>query len=186
MSILTKKGSGISLVPACPDTHGKILLAWRNSDDWMRFCTVHKHTVVLEDFYDEMRRAFNNDRHEQYVIYKADVSIGTIYSYGYSAQHRHVFISVFISPEHRLGNAGIISCLLLLERYLSEYEIVKAYTDVYAYNLKMVKFLEVIGFAREGHFRKHARLGDEWHDMYRFAVFAEQYEAISKKIYRAT
>jgi RimJ/RimL family protein N-acetyltransferase len=174
----------VSLIPAIPDTHGQILWKWRNSEDWRRLCTVFKNIVDYEVFIKEMEQAFLYDRHSQYIIRKKGEIAGTIFVYNWSARNKNAFLTVYMDPDFRKSTTGVRAVIILLIDLFEVGHLNKIYVDVYGYNKSMIRFLETLGFDREGLFKKHVLMDGNWYSLHRYAIFQDQQSIMLRKVER--
>jgi len=161
------------------ESHLQTLLEWRNSADFLKYCTNRKKMVTLKEFEKELRRDFSFDRHKQFVIFKkfGNEPIGTMYSYNFRPADGNVFVSTYLKPNVRSAVYGFESvaafCLWLFDEYQTLHKI---YMDVYEYNITSLSSLRKAGFFEEGRFKEHHMQDDKRWNMLRLAFYRVQLE----------
>ncbi len=152
----------------------ELLYMWRNSKDYLDFCSLRKVSNSFDEFKDEFYQDLNIDRQDQFIILrKADeIEIGTIFLYGLNIFHQNAFITTFIDESmHNKGygvEAFAIFCIYAFEKY----NLHKIISDVYSNNSTVPKMLKYSGFVEEGRFKEHRKNSrGEWLDVIRLSLF---------------
>jgi RimJ/RimL family protein N-acetyltransferase len=167
--------------------HLQTLIEWRNSEDFLRYCTNRKNTVTMDGFKKELERDFRSDRHAQYIILRRSDQepIGTIYSYNLNLSDGNVFVSTYLKRGSRSRLYGFEAvtafCLWLFETHP---EIYKLYMDVYEYNQISLSSLRKAGFKEEGRFKEHRLFENRRWDMFRLSFYRSQIETTNHLIGR--
>lgn len=131
-----------------------ILLEFRNSPSFIKFCTNRKFTVTLKEFIVELQSDFGKDRQVQFMIELGDKPIGTIWIYGMNDILEHAFITTFIVDSYRLKGYGIYAHCRVLQFMFEEVEIKTMYSDVYEINKLSINTIEKRGWTRVQDFTK--------------------------------
>ena len=131
-----------------------ILCVWRNSDDFIKFCTKRKSKISFIDFGYEINKDLKGDRLVQVVVLMNNIPIGTLYAYRFDKINKTIYITTYFLPEYR-KNIFIIKSLVLFITYLFEiFNISKLYVEVYSYNKRVMSMLMKIGFKYEDYMRR--------------------------------
>ena len=137
----TLKLGSILLVPISKEDY-PLLHEWRNKDSFLNNLTHRHSTHEYNEFVEELEDDFRCDRHLQFMINIEEVSIGTIYSYGYNPNDGYAFTSIYITNDYRNNGFGL-KTLVVFSRYLFQrVSLYKIYLDVYEYNDIVVKQLK--------------------------------------------
>jgi RimJ/RimL family protein N-acetyltransferase len=159
-----------------------LLHKWRNSVDFIKFCSVRRNPVGYEDFIAELKRDFEKDRHLQFIIEakNKNVPIGTIYTYNLNLIDGYVFITVYLDGSYRRRGYGVEAVALLLRYLFESLPLHKIYMEVYAYNNLSMSILKRVNFVEEGRFKEHRFFEGGRHDLIRFAVYRNFLEEVVK------
>lgn len=159
------------------ESHLQTLFDWRNSSDFLQYCTNRRKILTLEEFKKELQKDFSFDRHRQYIISKKSdcEMIGTIYSYSFKPVDGNIFISTYLKTNSRSAIYGFESTTVFCLWLFSEYESLhKIYMDVYEYNSISLSSLKKAGFVEEGRFKEHRLYDGKRWDMFRLAFYRSQ------------
>jgi len=156
------------------DSDIEALLRWRNSESFLRFCTLKRNKVTLEEFKQELLEDLNHDRFCQMIIRKkfASNSIGTIYCYNLNRHDGYAFITIYIDDNsQRIGYGAEAFALFFCHIFKLIPELHKIYVEVYEYNTRSISCLVRAGFVEEGRFKEHKLFESKRYDLIRFAFF---------------
>jgi len=150
------------------------LLNIRNNSDFLKLCTKRNNVVNLEEFRNELKNDFNDDRYEQYIIINSkDNLIGTVYSYSFNRMKKYFFFSIFLVSEYRKYGYGVGAILGFLKMSFAKNDLEKIYFDVYEYNdkvLNMTSRLRKI-FEKVEQFTNRREIDNDKYDILRFVVY---------------
>lgn len=149
------------------------LWSWRNSPQYLRYCSCRREAISLEEFKLELERDFSCDRHEQYMICKrkTEEPIGTIFSYNYNFVDGYTFVTTFLSYGNEGSGRGVEAFLLFVVHLFEAYELHKVYTEVYEYNQLSLRTMLNGGLVEEGRFKEHRLFEERRWDLIRLAAF---------------
>lgn len=150
------------------------LFKWRNSISFVQYLTTRPLSPDIDSFILELKKDFNTDRHQQFIIFKDTHYIGTIYSYSYNSIDKFCFISIYVDDRYTKLGHGIKACLLFCNYLFEKFGLFKIYFDVYEYNTAIINLLNRQNIISEGRFYKqHLKEGKRF-DVFRFAIYSEQ------------
>lgn len=161
----------------------QILCKWRNSNEFLTFCTNRDSSVSLEEFTKEIEGDFGRDRYCQYLIHRRSraMPVGTIYCYNFNKKHGHCFITIFLTREVWNIGLGTEAFVALAVSLFNEFrDLHKIYVEVYSCNLRSISCLKNAGMILEGHFKEHCVVDGQRSDLLRFALFRSQLKSFSK------
>lgn len=163
-----------------------LLHKWRNCERYMAFCSIRRMPVSEEQFRDELKTDFENDRHLQFMIevQSSQKIVGTIFSYNLNRIDGYVFVTVFIDEQFEKRGHGPQAFILLIEFLFKSLPIEKIYIEVYGYNDHSLANLTKKLFEKEGHFKHHRFWDGSRHDMMRYAIYRDKTETIKKFLQR--
>jgi len=163
-----------------------ILWKWRNSQDFLTFCTHRTSTPSFEEFTKELVEDFSDDRHMQMIVKKEGQPVGTVYSYGYSERNEHCFVSIYMDPTQRHFGYSVEAFLVFLSFLFASVGLYKVYMDVYEHNLRSMGLMRHSDEIRkEGHFKGHILMPDgQRSSLARFAIYRESLSKIDDAILR--
>ena len=101
--------------------------------------------------------------------------VGFVQAYGLNLHEGWCYSLAYTSPEYRRG-FGAEATAGLLEYLFSEFPLRKVYADVLEFDMDTIKPLLGAGFVEEGRFREHVWHGEQYWDMYRFAIYREAWQ----------
>ncbi len=161
----------------------QILLKWRNSNEFLTYCTTRNPVITLEEFIEELEKDLSKDRYCQYLIYRrlGMVPIGTVYCYNLNKKHGYCFITIFISRD--VWNSGFGAeafAALSVSLFKDLQDLHKIYIEVYSCNLRSISCLKNAGVVLEGHFKEHCLVNGLRCDLLRFALFRSQLKSFQK------
>jgi RimJ/RimL family protein N-acetyltransferase len=143
---------------------------------------MRREAVNAEQFMAELDRDFKFDRHLQLMICRIpdEQVVGTIYSYNLNRADGHVFITTYIDDAHR-NSVFAVRALALFASYLfEEFGLYKIYCEVYSHNRACLPLFEKSGWAKEGVFIGHKKIGNDRSDLVRFTFFASHREKLNR------
>jgi RimJ/RimL family protein N-acetyltransferase len=155
----------------------KTLFTWRNSDSFIKFCTVRKKSVNFDEFYQELKRDFERDRYSQMIIRlkRSNAPIGTVYCYNLNREHGFAFVTIFLEDQFQRKGFGIEAFgSFLCWLFDSLPELYKVYAEVYEINEHSISCLTRAGFEIEGRFKEHTVLNCKRCDLMRLAFYRRQ------------
>lgn len=161
----------------------QILWKWRNSNEFLTFCTNRDHATTLEEFTKEIESDLSRDRYCQYIIIRrlGSIPIGTVYCYNFNKRHGYCFITIFIiNKVWNMGFGSEAFGSLIFFLFKDFQELHKIYVEVYSCNLKSISCLKNAGMILEGHFKEHCVINGLRHDLLRFTLFRSQLKSFSK------
>lgn len=179
------KGASLEL-RELQEEHLPILHLWRNSDDFMGLCSTRRNSVSLEEFRVELDSDLKKDRHNQFLIFRNEECIGTLYSYNFNRTDSYVFVTIFVAEPWRDKGYGAEAMIIFLEYLFREYGLYKVYAEVYSYNLESLHTLVSGKFVEEGRFRGHRLYHNERCDLIRMAFFRSQIRNFASLVERLT
>lgn len=161
-----------------------ILHRWRNTENFMSFCSTRRNKVSLLEFDEELSVDLNRDRHKQCLIFNQGIPVGTIYSYDLNHTDGYVYISIYIVPEYERSGYGAEAFALFLWYLFESLSLHKVYTDAYSYNEHSISCLRHAGFVEEGRFKGHRIYSGERHDLIRLALSQDEIPRLKKYVTR--
>jgi RimJ/RimL family protein N-acetyltransferase len=156
------------------ENHLETLYAWRNSRDYLEFCSLRKSNNSFDEFKQEFYHDLTTDRQDQHIIFRIrdNKPIGTIFLYGLSTFHENGFVTTFIEDSLRNKGYGIEAFALFCDFILKKYSLHKLIVDVYSHNGTVTKMLRAGGFKQEGYFKEHRKnANNNWLDVVRLSLF---------------
>ena len=152
-----------------------ILCEWRNSDVFLKNCSNRRNHVTVEEFAIELKKDFERDRHEQFIIElrRAGEPIGTIYSYNFRSADGYAFVTTFLADGFRNKGYGAEAFAIFLYHLFTVHDLYKVYTEIYSYNGDSLKAMQGAGFTEEGRFRNQRLFKGARYDVLRYAVFRD-------------
>lgn len=114
----------------------------RNDKLFLKFCTKRNYTVDFECFRDELRKDFEDDRCDQYIIVNFEnKKIGTVYSYSFNGFDNSVFFSIFLVKNYQNYGYGVSAVLGFLKLIFKKYNLEKVFFDVYEHNISVINMI---------------------------------------------
>jgi RimJ/RimL family protein N-acetyltransferase len=158
------------------------LWRWRNSEEFRNLCSVRRNSLSIEEFDLELGNDFARDRHEQFLILRKvdERAVGTIYSYNFSAEDGHAFVTMYIDSEHVARGYGATSFALFCRHLFLEYGLFKVYTEVYAYNEASLSVMLNGGLVEEGCFKNHRLVNGKRWNLVRLALYRGQMNEVDR------
>lgn len=158
-----------------------ILYKWRNDHDYLQMVSPRRTVINFDKFLDEQKRAFEGDRHMQFIIERRNVTcepVGTIYTFSFNLTDGFVFMNMFIdSPFRRRGYGPEASTILTC--YLFDFfPLYKVCYEAFGYNKPSLSVMKTACLNMEGVFKGHRFFGGERHDVVRFATYRDSLEKI--------
>lgn len=159
-----------------------LLHKWRNESKFLALVSPKRELVNFDKFALEMKRAFERDRHLQFMIElkETGLAVGTIYSFGLNLTDGYVFINVYVDEKYERFGYGAQAGILLLCYLFDFFPIFKVYFDVFGYNSHSLSTLTSAGFKEEGRFVGHRFYEGQRFDVIRFAAFRDSIQRIRK------
>ena len=159
------------------------LFEWRNSESYLRLCSVRRYTVSFEKFKTEIETDFKRDRHTQSIISKDEKPIGTIFSYNFNKIDGHAFFTAYIEPDFEKKGYGAIAVVIFLIKFFEAFPVLyKVYVEVYDYNNISLKSLVNGGFKTEGVFKEHRLVDGKRYDLIRLAFYRSDLDTAYKLV----
>lgn len=174
------ESSRLVLRPIC-ESDNPVLYKWRNEYDFLKMVASRRTVVSLEKFLQEQKKAFEHDRHLQFMICPRSTpanSVGTIYSFNLNLTDGHVFINLFVDELWRRRGYGPEAGILLTCYLFDFFPLHKIYFEAFGYNDPSLSMLRTAGFVEEGVFREHRFFNGERHDVVRFAAYGSKLDRI--------
>lgn len=160
----------------------EILFHWRNSSQFLQYCTNRKALSNVIEFEEELKRDFSIDRHLQFLILYNNRLLGTIYSYSFNKFDKYCFVSVF-TDINSIGNGfSALATIKFCSKLFDEYDLFKIYFDVYEYNSNVISLLQKREIQVEGIFKKQHIFLNNRYDVYRFALYPGDLSRIYNKL----
>ena len=171
------------LRPIC-DGDNQQLCEWRNDVDYLKMVSNKRSLVSLEAFVSEQKRAFQTDRHLQFMIeLKKDgllVPIGTAYTFNFNLTDGHVFLNLYIEGEYRGCGYGPEAGVLTVCYLFDFFPLYKVCFESFGYNDPSISMMKTVGLGQEGVFKGQRFFGGERFDIVRFAAYRDSLDRIRR------
>lgn len=147
--------------------------AWRNAPS-IRLNMYTRHAISKEEhqaWWDKVQQ--RND--QQYFMFEMNgIPAGIVAFNDLDTNNQHSFWAFYASPEAPRGT-GTKMEFLALEYAFNTLKLQKLSCEVLAFNEAVIKLHKKFGFEVEGVFRKHHKVEDQFIDVYRLGILAEEW-----------
>ena len=178
----------ISLRPI-EETDYPVLFKWRNEFRFLSLFSAKREVISFESFIKEIKREFERNRHLQFIVSRKDTNkpIGTIFSFNFNPVDGYVFVNIYIDSEEENKGYGVEGIVLFVYYLFMFFPVRKICFEIFSYNnlsLSTMQNGSRYGFCEEGRFKEHRFFNGKHYDVFRFAIFRNSTDKISKLLER--
>jgi RimJ/RimL family protein N-acetyltransferase len=162
------------------DSDNATLYRWRNEETFLRMFASKRAVVSESQFVEEQKRAFQSDRHIQYliVLHQGHVVVGTLFTFSLNLTDGYVFLNTYIDERFRNRGYGPEASVLVSCYMFDFFPIHKVYYEAFSYNLPSLSMIRTAGLVQEGVFKGHRFCEGQRHDVHRFALHRDSLDHI--------
>ena len=177
----------IELVPMQKD-HIEVVRKWRNSKEVSQY--MYTEDIISSEAQQKWFEFISKSDKFKYWIIKYDnhlVGVANLSDIDY--RNKSAFWAFYLGDTSVRG-AGIGGKVEyhILKYVFEELGFHKLNCEVLGFNELVINMHKKFGFIEEGMFKEHIFKNDEYHDVYRLAIFANEWEknkeALNNKVYR--
>lgn len=153
----------------------ELMRSWRNHPA-VRANMYTQHEISREEHLAWWTK--NEGRADQkYFMYELDGEPSGIASFSaIDLKNQHCTWALYLSPSAQRGSGSKIE-YLMLEHAFGVLKLRKLYCEVLAFNSAVIKLHQKFAFKVEGVFRKQHKVNDDFVDIYRLGILADEWQA---------
>lgn len=166
----------IKLVPVGTE-HYPALHHWMADSSSLFLWTNQLYIDSKESFRERFEQKLRSYYHSFFMIQNGDKDqpTGFTYSFDFNPIDGFIFFTTFIDQDHRERKVATNSNILFFDYLFSYFPLRKIYTDIYSYNIPSFTAMQKSSAHIEGEFQKHRFFRGEYHSLFRFAIYREEF-----------
>ena len=177
----------IELIPI-KDDHIELVRKWRNSKEVSQY--MYTEDVISSESQKEwFKYISNSDNYKYWMISYNNQLLGVVNLYDIDTRNQSAFWAFYLGDTSVRG-AGIGGKVeyQILKYVFDELKFHKLNCEVLGFNELVINMHKKFGFIQEGIFKEHIFKNNKYHNVYRLAIFANEWErnkeALFTKVYR--
>lgn len=158
---------------AIQESELELMRSWRNAP------TVRANMYTRHEISSSEHRAWweriRQREDQQYFMYEnGDAPLGIVAFTSIDRVNSNSSWAFYASPDAPRGTGARME-FLALEHAFSTMQLYKLYCEVLAFNTSVIRLHQKFGFQIEGTFRKHHKIDDDYVDIIRMGLFADEW-----------
>ena len=177
----------IELIPLKTE-HLEIVRTWRNAKDVAQYMYTEDY-ISKQDQIRWFDRISVSKTHKYWIIYYNKIHVGVVYLYDIDARNKRAFWGFYLGDASIRG-AGIGGKVEyhILSYVFDTLNLHKLCCEVLGSNEAVINMHKKFGFVEEGFFREHICKNDQFYDVYRLGILADDWkklkESLKRRVYR--
>lgn len=156
--------NGIRLVRFEPEYHTAIIYKWYYSGDYEEFYRYWPNCPSAQDL---VSAAINNT----FMIMGEEQVLGLVRQYDANDFSRNFWVGVLVDQAFEKKKIGTTALKIFLNWKFNSCNFYKAKLNIMIRNKRVSNILDLLGFSKEGEFKKDVFLNGEYHDSAVYAMF---------------
>ncbi|MGE0630967.1 MAG: GNAT family N-acetyltransferase [Pseudobdellovibrionaceae bacterium] len=171
-----KQLNGIRLVRFEPEYHTAIVYKWYYSGDYEEF---FRYTPDCPSAQKIVSTAIDNT----FMVVVKDTVVGLVRQYDANEFSRNISVGVLVDKEFEKNKIGTTALKIFLHWKFNYCNFYKVKLNIMIRNKRVSNILDLLGFYKEGEFKKDVFLNGEYHDSAVYAMFKTLFNKKYKDIF---
>jgi len=179
------KGKLVHLRPVHPGDYD-LLARWSSDPAHLGLWTADRRILSQEEAVERAVYRLQNMEFMRFMVVDnlTKEPVGTIFAYDAHPDDGYCFFTVYTVEEFVGKGHGAEAAMLMIDYLFNNFAwLHKLYTDVYEYNTRSLHLNRKAGLKEEGCFREHRFYAGQRWDLYRFALYRQQWEQYRTRVF---
>lgn len=144
---------------------------------------MYNDQIITEKQHQQWFKNVNSSKTEHYFIFTIDhTDTGFVSFKDVDHKNNHCYWGFYIGEAQSPKGSGSVMGFLALEWAFQQLEVEKVYGEVLSNNEKSLSYHQSLGFSKEGHFRNHIVMNNNYLDVIRYGLLKEEWIAEKPKV----
>lgn len=157
----------------------KLMFEWMTDPEISENFQFDRDLISIDKIEEFIEKSKNDVENKHYAISGLeDEYLGTISLKKIDFKNKNAEYAISLRKKAIGKNIAFYATKLILEYAFYDLNLEKVYLNVYAKNIRAIKFYEKVGFSYEGEFRQHILKDNNYENLKWYSILRREYERI--------